>query len=119
MTRERKVSSVTIPPALRMMCASPVFRPRVRIESRVSIQVRTSSLRSGRGVNLRNSCVREYISFAATISSMTLMAGHSLTQPHPNSHGQDGRCDGGIEEGSTGMTEIAKSFLLLGALAGS
>src|SRR5882762_9916940 len=58
-TRERRVSSVTMPPALRMMCASPVFRPRVRMESRVSIQVRTASLRSGRGVSLRNSWVRE------------------------------------------------------------
>ena len=35
--------------------ASPVFRPRVRIERRVSMQVRTASLRSGRGVSLRNS----------------------------------------------------------------
>jgi len=35
------------------------FQASVRIESRVSIQVRTASLRSGRGVSLSNSCVRE------------------------------------------------------------
>ena len=34
------------------------FSPRVRVESRVSMQVRTASLRSGRGVRWRNSCVR-------------------------------------------------------------
>jgi serine/threonine protein kinase len=44
-SRERRVSSVTMPPALRMMCASPVFKPRVRIERRVSIHVSTASLR--------------------------------------------------------------------------
>lgn len=37
----------------------PSLRPRVRIERRVSMQVRTASLRSGRGVSFRNSCVRE------------------------------------------------------------
>lgn len=45
--------------ALRMMCASPVFSPSVRIDNLVSMQVNTASFFFGRGVNSRNSCVRE------------------------------------------------------------
>jgi len=58
-TSERTASSVTMPPALRMIWASPSCSPKVRVESRVSIQVSTASLRSGRGVSRRSSWVRE------------------------------------------------------------
>src|SRR5260370_24711199 len=62
-----------LPPVLRMMWASASFSPRVGVERGVSIQVRTASLRSGRGVSLRNSWVRAYTSLAARTSSMTVM----------------------------------------------
>src|SRR5882724_7047420 len=46
---DRSASSVAIPPALRIMCASPVFRPQnCSTVSRASIQARIASLRDGR-----------------------------------------------------------------------
>src|SRR3989442_559605 len=48
MTRERRASSVMIPPALRMTCASPVFRPSTcSTVRRASTQATTASLRAG------------------------------------------------------------------------
>ena len=48
--RERIASSVTSPPALRMMWASPRSRPSIENRSmRVSMQARTATLRRGRG----------------------------------------------------------------------
>src|ERR1700704_3656749 len=45
---DRSASSVAIPPALRIMCASPVFSPQnCSAVSRASIQARIASLRDG------------------------------------------------------------------------
>jgi hypothetical protein len=47
---ERIASSVTSPPALRMMCASPRSSPSIGKRSiRVSMQASTATLRRGRG----------------------------------------------------------------------
>ena len=51
MIRDRTASSVAMPPAFRMMCASPVFRPRIgSTVSRASMQTRIAIfLRGGIG----------------------------------------------------------------------
>jgi len=65
-TSDRRASSVASPPALRMMCASPVRRPRTSSTvSRASMHASTASLRpGGRGRVDRSNCAA-YRSFSA------------------------------------------------------
>ena len=56
MISERIASSVAMPPALRMMWASPVRRPRAsRTSSRASMQARMASRLSGAAVSSERS----------------------------------------------------------------
>jgi hypothetical protein len=79
MSSERKASSVTIPPAFRIMCASPVFNPSAcSTVSCASMHVTIASLRAGgmgKSLSLK-SCA--YCRFARTTSSVTLIERASL-----------------------------------------
>src|SRR3954471_6183873 len=89
--RERSASSVGMPPALRIRCASPIPRPSAPKRSRrESMQARTASRslgRSGRGPGN----VRTYRSFSCTRWSTADMADKSTRGRDPAHVGNAGR----------------------------
>ena len=98
---ERMTSSVARPPALRMMCASPVRRPSVSsTSSRASMQATIAMPRSGAAVSADRSKDSVYRSFSARIL--------------PNSPRSDTRAGGqppgpnsSVSQCSSGLPEVA------------